>query len=50
MRYAIRRHGRKWGLFRITAETGEDGELISEHKTIRAAEIALQRHYNRQTS
>ena len=46
MRYAIRRYGRKWGLFIITASTGEDGELISTHKTIRAAETALQRHYN----
>ena len=46
MRYAIRRHGRKWGLFLITATTGEDGKLISTHKTSRAAEIALQRRYH----
>ena len=46
MRYAIRRHGRKWGLFLITASTGEDGRLISTHKTSRAAEMALQRRYN----
>ena len=41
MRYAIRRYRRKWGLFRITAETSEDGELIGTYKTTRAAEIAM---------
>ena len=46
MRYAIRRYKRRWGLFRITATTGEEGELISTHKTSRAAELAMQRHYN----
>lgn len=46
MRYAIYRKGRRWGLFRITAETGEDGELLSKHKTLRGAEIALIRHWN----
>lgn len=46
MRYAIRRHGRKWGLFIITATTGEDGKLIGTYKTSRAAETALQRLYN----
>ena len=46
MRYAIRRHRRKWGLFIITATTGEDGRLLSLHKTSRHAELAMQRHLN----
>ena len=49
MRYAIRRYRRKWGLFLITKTTGENGRLLGTYKTQRAAEIALQRHYNQAT-
>ena len=41
--YAVKRHRRKWGVFEITDETGEDGRLINTYKTSREADAASMR-------